>query len=86
MVLVQLHVESLNLLGVVGHDDGLLEVDFSEVTLMFRAEIQTPVGLNFELVGLSDLGEDVDGFGVGEVDEGVLKNVLQTVMETLVNE
>ena len=40
---VLLHVEGLELAGIVGHDDGLLEVLLHEVTLVLGSKVVAPI-------------------------------------------
>lgn len=84
-IVVQLHVEGLNILGIVSHDHRALEHLLSEVALVLRAEIESPVGLHLELDVslLESLLQNLNSLGVGEMDEGVLQHIVQTSKKTL---
>ena len=41
-IFVGLHVERLDFLGIISEDDGLLEVFFHEITLVFGSQVATP--------------------------------------------
>ena len=64
---VQLHVEGLDLLGVVRDEDGLLEDHFRQVPLVFGLQVAAPVDGILELVVV--LLQDLDGVGVGDAAE-----------------
>lgn len=49
VVVVELHVESLDVLGVVVKDDGTVEDFLGEMSLVLRSEVNTPVELVLEL-------------------------------------
>ena len=69
-VVVLLHVEGLDVLGIVDHDDGALEVLLDEVALVLGGEVDAPADGELELVAFGDgLFEDADALGVGQADE-----------------
>ncbi len=83
---INLHVERLDLLRIVGHDDRLLEVLLDEVTLVLAGQVVAPVAWKLELLALLDcLLEDFDALGVRQVYEAVLQDTLQTLDESRVN-
>ena len=83
---VLLHVEGLDGGGVVGHDDGLLEVLLHEVALVLAGQVVAPVAGELELAAVLDgLLQDVDAFGVGQAHEGLLQHALQALDERLVD-
>ena len=81
-VLVLLHVEGLDFLGVVCEDYGLLEVLLDEIALVLALEVRTPV--YGELEFLAGLLENLHALGVGKADEVVMEHELEALDETLV--
>ena len=49
-VLVQLHIEGLDLLGIIRHKDRTLENLLGQIALVLRLQIASPVYLVFKLV------------------------------------
>ena len=64
---VQLHIEGLDLLGIVRDEDGLLKDHFRQVPLVFGLQVAAPVDGILELVVV--LLQDLDGVGVGDAAE-----------------
>ena len=84
-VFVLLHVEGLDLLRVVGHDDGRIVVLLDEVTLMLAGEVGAPVAGELELLAATDgLLEDRDTLGVGDAYEWTLHDEADALDELLV--
>src|SRR5574344_730311 len=64
---VLLHVESLDFLGVVNHNDRFLEVFFHQIAFVFAGEVDTPIDWEFKLLSVFDgFFEYADTFGVGK--------------------
>ena len=69
-VFVLLHVEGLDVLGVVREDDGPLEMLLHEVALVLALQVSAPVDGVLELVAGCDCRlEDFDTLSVGQTDE-----------------
>ena len=86
-VSVLLHVERLDLRGIVRHDHRAAEVLLDEVTLVLRGKVHAPSG-DGELKLMSVLHgllEDADALGVGQTDEVLLDDGLQGLQERLVD-
>ena len=77
VIFVELHIECLDFLRIVGEDHGLLEMLLNEVALMLALQVGTPV--NREVKLLAGCLKDLDTLGVGEAHELVFDNELQTV-------
>ena len=83
---IDLHVEGLDALGVVGHDDGLLEVLFHEVTLVLAGQVVAPFAGELELLSVLDgFLQDADTLGVGEAHKVGLQHAFETLYEALVH-
>ena len=82
-VLVQLHVESLDLLRVVGDEDGLLEDLLGEAALVLGLQIAAPEHLVIETIVV--LLQDLDGLGVGDAAKIGIHHVVQTIQQSLVH-
>jgi len=87
-VLVELHIEGLDLLRVVGDDEGAADHLLGEEFLVLALEIAAPVGL--ELEGLGRLLELFYRVGIGEAREGggdhLGEHVDETALDALVEE
>ena len=86
-LLIKLHVEGLDLLGIVSHDDRFLEILLHQVTLMLAGQVVTPIAWELELL-LSRL----DGFlqnlhapRVIQADKVFLEDAFQTLYQALVD-
>ena len=79
---VELHVEGLDILGVVGDKDGLLEYLLGEETLMLGLQVAAPGDGEVELVVV--LMKQLHGLGVGDAAEVAIQNVVQAIQQTLV--
>ena len=79
---VQLHVEGLDILGIIGDEDRLLEHHLGEVTLMLRLQIAAPVDGVLKLVVV--LLQQGYSLGVGDAAEVVVQHIVQPVKQTLV--
>ena len=65
-VLVDLHVERLDIPRIIGHYHRFAEVLLNQVALVLRAQIVAPVAREFELMTVLDsLLQNIDTFGVG---------------------
>ena len=80
---VQLHVEGLDVLGVVGDEDGLLKDDFGQIPLVLGLQVAAPADGVLELVVV--ILQQSNGIGVGDAAEVVVQNVVQTVQQTLIH-
>ena len=87
LLFVNLHVESLYLLGVVGHDDRLLEVFLHKVALVLGSKVVAPIAGELELLLAlgNSLLKDFDALGVRQAYEGFLQHTLKALDESLVN-
>ena len=81
---VQLHVEGLDLLRIVGHEDGALEDLFGQKTLVFGLQVAAPEYLVGEAVVVRF--EKLHGVGVADAAEVARPHVFQTFQQTLVHE
>mmetsp|Transcript_34352 Transcript_34352/g.96851 ORF Transcript_34352/g.96851 Transcript_34352/m.96851 type:complete len:338 (+) Transcript_34352:133-1146(+) len=86
-VLVQFHVERLDLLGVVIHDHRSLEHFLSEPALVLAVEVDAPgnVVLEFLLLRSDGFHEHVHGFRVSDPGERRVPHVLQPLDAGLVH-
>ncbi len=84
-IVVLLHIEGLDLLRVVSHDDGRIVVLLDEITLMLAGEVGTPVDgeLKF-LAATNGFLEDGDTLGVGSAYEWTLHDEADALDELLV--
>ena len=78
-ILILLHIECLDFLGIVGEDNGAFEVVFHEVTFMFALEVGSPVNGEFEFV--ARFFKELDAFGVCEANEFLFHHMTETVNE-----
>ncbi len=69
-VVVLLHIEGLDVLGIVGEDYGFLEVLLYEVALVFALQVDAPLDGDLELD--ARCLEDVDALGIGQAHEIVV--------------
>mgnify|MGYP001646557849 CR=1 FL=1 len=83
-VVVQAHIERLDLLGIIGDEHGALEDLLGEETLVLGLEISAPVDLVVELVVV--LLEQLHRVGVGDAAEVAAGDMLQTLDESLIDE
>ena len=79
-VVVDAHVEGLDLLRVVHHHDGTADVHLGQVALVLGLEIASPLGGELEL--LAGLLEDLDRLGVVHALEGGVDELLEAVDDT----
>ena len=85
-ILIDLHIEGLDILRIIGHDNGFLEVLLYEETLVLRSEIIAPCAGELEFLAVLDgLLEDIDTFGIGQTNELGVYYTLQTLDQTLVH-
>ncbi len=84
---VNLHIEGLYLLGIVGHDDGLAEVLLHEIAFVLAGEVVTPLARELELLlsRADSFLQYLNALGVGEAHEGLCEHALQTGEESLVD-
>ncbi len=86
-VIVQAHVEGLDLGGVVGHERGALEVLLGEEALVLGLQVDAPAHGVIELVAGGDgVLEDLHGLGVGDAREVGAGHMREALDETLVHE
>ena len=83
-VRVLLHVEALDLLRVVGDEDGLLEDHLGQVALVLGLDIHAPLDGELELLVV--LLQHLDGVGVGDAAKFAVRHQLQALDEALVDE
>ena len=81
---VLLHVEALDLLRVVGDEDGLLEHHLGQVALVLGLDVHAP--LHGELELLVVLLQNLDGIGVADAAELAACHQLEALDEALVDE
>ena len=81
---IQLHVERLDLLGVIRDENGLLEDLLREEALVLGLQVAAPVDGVLKLVVV--LFQQGDGVGVGDAAKFVVQDVVQPVKQSLVNE
>ena len=81
-VVVQLHVERLDFLRIVGQDHWLLEVLLYEVAFVLRSEVDTPIDRELKL--LAALFEDLDALCVGKAYEVIFDYEVESLDELLV--
>lgn len=67
VVVVAVHVEGFDVLGVVGNDGGAADFLFRDPTFVLGLEIATPFDREFEI--FAGVDEHVDGVGVGDALE-----------------
>ena len=83
-VVVQAHIERLDLLGIIGDEHGALEDLLGEETLVLGLEVGAPVDLVVEPVVV--LLEQLHRVGVGDAAEVAAGDMLQTLDESLIDE
>ena len=83
-VVVQAHVEGLDLLGIVGDEHGALEHLLGEIALVLGLQIGAPIYLIVELVIV--LLQDLHRVGVADAAEIGGGHMLQTFLQPLVHE
>ena len=81
---IQLHVEGLDFLGVVGDEDGFLEDHLGQIPLMLGLQVRAPVDRILELIVV--LLQQSHGFGVGNPAEVIVQHVVEPIQQTLVQE
>ena len=70
LLIVYLHIECLDSLRIVCHDNRLLEVFLHEVALMLRSEVVAPLAWELELSALGDgVLQNLDTLGVWQTYE-----------------
>ena len=85
-LVVDLHVEGFDLLGIVGHDDRFLEVFLDQIAFVLAGEVVAPLARELELASVADgLLQDTYALGVVESDEFGFDNTLQPVDERAVD-
>ena len=85
-IVVQAHVERLDVARVVGHERGALEVLLGEVALVLGLEVDAPGDRVLEhRAGVLGVLEDLHGVGVAHAREVAGGNVDETVLEALVH-
>ena len=83
---ILLHVEGLDFLGVVGHDDGAAEVALHQVALVLAGQVAAPVDGEFELLAPGHgLLQYADALGVGQADELRPHHAAQAVEQPLID-
>mmetsp|Transcript_29576 Transcript_29576/g.84843 ORF Transcript_29576/g.84843 Transcript_29576/m.84843 type:complete len:703 (+) Transcript_29576:138-2246(+) len=85
LVVVEAHVEGLDVLGVVVQDRGLLVDLLGQISLVLGAEVHAPLDGHLELGLRGLLDQDLDGFRVRQALEGFRQEVLQPRDEPLLN-
>ncbi len=81
-VLVLLHIESLDVLRIVGHNDRAAEMLLHKVALVLGLKVHAPVNRVLEL--RSGCLENLDSLGVRKTDELCLDHILKPLDELLV--
>jgi len=78
VVIVELHVESLNVLGIVVKNDGTVEYLLGEMSLVLRGEVNAPVKLVLKLylTLLDFLLKDFNTICVGNSSEWSVNDLL----------
>ena len=80
---VQLHIEGLDLLGVVGDEDRLFEYFLGEEPLVLGLQVAAPVDGVLKPVVV--LLQQRHGIGIGDTAEVVVQNVVQPVQQVFVH-
>ena len=83
-VVVCAHVKRLDILGVIGDEDGLFKDLLGQIALVLGLQVDAP--LNGEVELLVAFLEDIDGLGVAYAAELVGNDVLEALEQTLVHE
>ena len=85
-VFVGLHVERLNFLRIINHDDGLLEMLFHEIAFMFGSQVATPIYGEFKLFALGNgFFEQTNTFCVRQAHEFGVDHRAQTIDQGVVD-
>ena len=75
-----LHIEGLNLLRIVGHDYGLLEVLLHKVALMFAGKVYAPVHGEFKFMPFGNgLFEYLNPLRIGDALVAIGKDEAKTI-------
>ena len=80
---IQLHVESLNFLGIVGDENGTLENLFRQETLMLGLQVAAPVDRVLKLCVM--LLQNLHGIGIGNVTKIGVQHMVQPLQQTLID-
>ena len=83
-ILVQLHVECLDLLRIIGYEYRSLEFLLGQVSLMLGLQIASPEYLVIELIVV--LLQDLDSLSVGHMTEIRVDHMLQSFDQSLIHE
>ena len=83
-ILVQLHVECLNLLRIIGYEYRSLKFLLGQVSLMLGLQIASPEYLVIELIVV--LLQDLDSLSVGHMTEIRVDHMLQSFDQSLIHE
>src|SRR6476661_449188 len=83
LVVVYSHVEGFNILWIIQHDDGPLDVLLSEIALVLRLQIHSPLHGKLEFL-LCPL-KNADRFAVVHAHEFGANDILQLRHESLLN-
>ena len=83
-VVIHAHIERLDVLRVVGEEDGALEMLLGEVSLVLGLEVASPVDGIVEF--LAAVLQYLDGLGVFDLFEFQVEHLIQAVQKVLVHE
>ena len=81
-VLVQLHVEGLDILRIIGNEDRALEYLLGQVTLMLGLQVAAPAYFVIKVVVV--LLQNLDGLGIGHMAELGVQDTVESLQQTLV--
>ena len=84
VVVVDSHIEGLDLLGPVGYEHRTVEHLFGKITFVFGSKIRTPEKLEFEFVVV--LPEKLHRVGVSDVSEFAVNESRKSFFKRIVNE
>ena len=83
---ILLHVEGLDVLGIVGHDDRTLEMVLHQIALMLTGQVHAPGNGELKLMaGGHGLLQNTDTLCVRQAHKRALKHRLQTAEQRLVD-
>ena len=82
-VVIQAHVEGLDVLGIVVHADRPAEVFFRQIALVLRLQVHAPADGELEL--FVRLEQDVDGVRVGHPGKAAVLDVVEPLQQSLVH-
>ena len=83
-VIVQAHIESLNLLGIICNENGALEDTLGQAALVLCLEVAAPIDFVVELVVV--LLKLLDGVGISDARKIGADNGINALKQTLINE